>query len=128
MNCAESADWWRSRALLWRRQLIQDDKGTVAILAFGLPYLTHEDDPLRGVMCGLLIREQLQHLVRAHVRLRMFQRRARALYLQNMRCSIGITTGDAYCGSVGNEFRCEYAIVGDCVNLRCAPVSIWGST
>ena len=34
-----------------------------------------------------------------------------------MRCSIGVTTGDAYCGSVGNESRCEYAIVGDCVNL-----------
>jgi class 3 adenylate cyclase len=34
-----------------------------------------------------------------------------------MRCGIGVTTGDAFVGSVGNESRCEYAIVGDCVNL-----------
>ena len=35
------------------RQLIQDDKGTVAICAFGLPYSSHEDDPLRGVLAAI---------------------------------------------------------------------------
>jgi len=42
----------------------------------------------------------------------------RQLNQMDMKVSIGVTTGDAYCGSVGNETRCEYAIVGDCVNLR----------
>jgi class 3 adenylate cyclase len=79
------------------RQLIQDDKGTVAIAAFGLPYRSHEDDPIRAVLTALAIRKALAEM--------------------NMRTGIGVTTGDAFCGSVGNEVRCEYAIVGDCVNL-----------
>lgn len=79
------------------RQFIQDDKGTVAIIAFGLPYSSHEDDPVRGVLAAITIRKGLQSL--------------------GMKCGIGVTTGNAYCGSVGNEIRCEYAIVGDCVNL-----------
>jgi len=41
------------RSLCAHRQLIQDDKGTVAICAFGLPYSSHEDDPLRGVLSAL---------------------------------------------------------------------------
>lgn len=41
----------------------------------------------------------------------------KTLSSQGMRCGIGVTTGEGYCGSVGNEVRCEYAIVGDCVNL-----------
>lgn len=80
------------------RQLIQDDKGTVCIVAFGLPFSTHEDDPLRGVLTAIVIKKNLEAQL-------------------GMRCSIGVTTGDAYCGVVGNENRCEYAIVGDCVNL-----------
>ncbi len=80
------------------RQLIQDDKGTVAIIAFGLPYSSHEDDPLRGVLTAMVIQKTLQE----HLK---------------MRCGIGVTTGDAYCGTVGNAQRCEYSIVGDCVNL-----------
>jgi len=80
------------------RQLIQDDKGTVAILAFGLPYCSHEDDALRGVLTAMSIRRVLLHKI-------------------GMKCGIGVTSGGAYCGSVGNFVRCEYAIVGDCVNL-----------
>jgi tRNA A37 threonylcarbamoyladenosine biosynthesis protein TsaE len=80
------------------RQLIQDDKGTVAILAFGLPQLSHEDDPLRGIMTALMVRKTL-------------------LRKCNVVVSIGVATGNVFCGSVGNEWRCEYAIVGQCVNL-----------
>ena len=34
-----------------------------------------------------------------------------------MECSIGITTGDIFCGRVGNDRRCEYTTVGAEVNL-----------
>ncbi len=80
------------------RQLIQDDKGTVAILAFGLPQLSHEDDPMRGIMTALTVRKTL-------------------LRKCNLVVNIGVATGNVFCGSVGDEWRCEYAIVGQCVNL-----------
>ncbi|CEP00396.1 hypothetical protein PBRA_001450 [Plasmodiophora brassicae] len=79
------------------RQLIQDDKGTVAIAAFGLPYNSHDDDPVRAIQASLTIQSELGDM--------------------GMRTGIGITTGGAFCGSVGDETRCEYAIVGDIVNL-----------
>lgn len=34
-----------------------------------------------------------------------------------MNNAIGITTGNAFCGSVGSAKRQEYAMVGDIVNL-----------
>jgi class 3 adenylate cyclase len=37
-----------------------------------------------------------------------------ALHLEG---GIGITTGSVYCGFVGAEKRCEYAMMGACVNL-----------
>jgi hypothetical protein len=45
------------------RQLLQDDKGTVAIICFGLPYLSHEDDALRGVMTALHVKKALANQV-----------------------------------------------------------------
>jgi class 3 adenylate cyclase len=41
-----------------------------------------------------------------------------ALQGLNLSASIGITTGSVYCGFVGAEKRCEYAMMGACVNLR----------
>jgi class 3 adenylate cyclase len=32
-------------------------------------------------------------------------------------CHIGVATGTAFCGNIGNNHRGEYAIVGDSVNL-----------
>ncbi len=74
-----------------------DDKGASLLAAFGLPPLTHEDDPTRGVLAAFAMHEALGRL--------------------GFRCSIGVTTGLAFCGSVGGEYRREYTIMGDVVNL-----------
>lgn len=75
------------------RQFLIDDKGAVAIAAIGLPPFYYEDNALRAVKMGIRLREKGERL------------------------SIGITTGLAFCGSVGSLFISEYAIVGDFINL-----------
>ncbi len=79
------------------RQFIMDDKGTVFIAAFGVPPLTHEDDPLRGVQAALAMQAKLKEL--------------------DLESSIGVATGLAFCGPVGNQLRREYAMVGETVVL-----------
>jgi class 3 adenylate cyclase/tetratricopeptide (TPR) repeat protein len=79
------------------RQLIVDDKGCVLVAAFGLPPIAHEDDAERAIRSALAMRDNLGKL--------------------GLTSAIGITTGYVYCGSVGSNTRCEYAMVGDIVNL-----------
>lgn len=74
-----------------------DEKGAIMIGVYGLPPLSHEDDALRGVQAALAVRESLQTI--------------------GWPCSIGVTTGQAFCGVVGNDRRREYTILGDVVNL-----------
>ena len=74
-----------------------DDKGITIVAAMGLPPFAHEDDPARGAQAALMIRRELTSL--------------------NIRSYIGITTGRIFCGSVGNESRREYTIIGNAVNL-----------
>ena len=74
-----------------------DDKGITIVAAMGLPPFAHEDDPVRGVQAALMIRKELSNV--------------------NMRSYIGIATGRIFCGSVGNEARREYTIIGNAVNL-----------
>eukprot|EP01119_Soliformovum_irregulare_P018426 TRINITY_DN5644_c0_g1_i1.p1 TRINITY_DN5644_c0_g1~~TRINITY_DN5644_c0_g1_i1.p1 ORF type:complete len:1103 (+),score=322.47 TRINITY_DN5644_c0_g1_i1:3-3311(+) len=74
-----------------------DDKGSVLIVGFGLPPFAHEDDAVRAVECALELNQMLTML--------------------RMPCSIGVTTGRAFCGDVGSSKRREYAMVGDIVNL-----------
>lgn len=83
------------------RQLIIDDKGTVAILCFGLRP-AHPDDPARGVHAALNIQRELRRHSRA---------------LRGAVASIGVTTGRAFCSLVGNSARAEYAVVGSSVNM-----------
>jgi predicted ATPase/class 3 adenylate cyclase len=78
-------------------KLSVDDKGVSLLAVYGLPPLSHNDDPGRGVRAALDIREQLESL--------------------GWQYAIGVTTGRAFCGSIGNEQRCEYTIMGDVVNL-----------
>ena len=74
-----------------------DDKGITVIAALGLPPFSHEDDPARGVQAALMIRRALQSL--------------------KVKSNIGVTTGRIFCGSIGNEKRREYTIIGNAVNL-----------
>src|SRR5512142_2078802 len=73
-----------------------DDKGITIVAALGLPPFSHEDDPARGVQAALMIRKELTSL--------------------DIRSHIGITTGHIFCGSIGNDERREYTIIGNAVN------------
>ncbi|DAZ95751.1 TPA: hypothetical protein N0F65_006399 [Lagenidium giganteum] len=75
------------------RQFVIDDKGAVAVVAVGLPPFYHENNALRGVKLACYLLER------------------------GIPASIGVTSGNALCGSVGSETRAEYAVVGDVINL-----------
>ncbi|PRP83067.1 hypothetical protein PROFUN_09663 [Planoprotostelium fungivorum] len=77
------------------RQFLLDDKGLVCIAIFGIP--AHDDDGDRAVGCSLQVRAKLKD--------------------SNIEHSIGITSGRAFCGSVGSIDRREFSVVGDVVNL-----------
>lgn len=78
-------------------KFLMDDKGSTLVAVFGLPPLTHENDSLRGILAAHRICDSLHQL--------------------NLRPSIGITTGSAFCGVVGSRTRREYSVLGDTVNL-----------
>eukprot|EP00004_Rigifila_ramosa_P015825 TRINITY_DN3703_c0_g1_i1.p1 TRINITY_DN3703_c0_g1~~TRINITY_DN3703_c0_g1_i1.p1 ORF type:complete len:1880 (+),score=473.42 TRINITY_DN3703_c0_g1_i1:814-5640(+) len=94
------------------RQFIVDDKGCVLIAAFGLPPLSHEDDPTRALHAALEIKVHLKRL--------------------RVTASIGITTGRCFCGVVGTvstkkasvNDRKEYAMVGAVVNTAARLMSM----
>src|SRR5215216_1130106 len=83
-----------------------DDKGITIVAALGLPPFSHEDDPARGVQAALMIRKELANL--------------------NAPSSIGVATGKIFCGSVGNEARREYTIIGNAVNLSARLMTVAG--
>ena len=74
-----------------------DDKGVTVLAALGMPPYSHENDPVRAVQVALMVRKELADL--------------------NVRSSIGVTTGRIFCGSIGNEARREYTVIGNAVNL-----------
>ena len=78
-------------------KFLMDDKGSTLIAVWGLPPLSHEDDPTRGVLCGLAICSRLWDM--------------------GLVASCGITTGVVFCGVVGSTTRKEYSVLGDTVNL-----------
>jgi predicted ATPase/class 3 adenylate cyclase len=73
-------------------QFIEDDKGLVAVLAFGLPPLGHEDDARRAVEAAAFLRHIATNC--------------------GITCGVGISTGLPFCGSVGGPKRRMYAVIG----------------
>lgn len=78
-------------------QFLMDDKGLVLIGAFGLPPRSHEDDALRGVHAAVEIRAALQ--------------------AYGIRSSMGVATGNSFCGIYGSEQRRQYTALGTAMNV-----------
>jgi class 3 adenylate cyclase/tetratricopeptide (TPR) repeat protein len=78
-------------------KIIVDEKGATLVAAFGLPPFSHEDDALRATLAALEIEERLT--------------------ANQLRLTIGMATGQAFCGSIGNPSRREYTLIGQPVNL-----------
>jgi predicted ATPase/class 3 adenylate cyclase len=78
-------------------KLSVDSHGTSVLAATGLPPLSHDDDPVRGVRSALAVADGLRRL--------------------GWRGGVGVATGRVFCGPVGNAVRREYTMVGDAVNV-----------
>jgi class 3 adenylate cyclase/tetratricopeptide (TPR) repeat protein len=79
------------------RHLLKDDKGLVVVGVLGLPASTHDNDSARGLHTALMLHSSLASL--------------------GCQASVGVTTGRAFCGPVGNGWRREYTVLGDVINL-----------
>lgn len=77
--------------------LLVDDKGTVLIAVWGVPLHTYEDNGGRATLAALAIRDDLRAL--------------------DIGPAIGITTGRAFAGPVGNARRMRYGLFGETVIL-----------
>jgi class 3 adenylate cyclase/tetratricopeptide (TPR) repeat protein len=77
-------------------KLLVDDKGASIVAAFGLPPLTHEDDPVRGALAGAAIH--------------------RALLDLGVAARVGVATGRVFAGPVGSPTRRQYTVLGPAVN------------
>ena len=78
-------------------KLSVDDKGVTLVAALGLPPLAHENDPILGVEAALAMHARVAALGGA--------------------CSVGVTSGRAFCGTYGSPVRREYTLIGKVVNL-----------
>eukprot|EP00931_Biecheleriopsis_adriatica_P063551 TRINITY_DN38506_c0_g1_i1.p1 TRINITY_DN38506_c0_g1~~TRINITY_DN38506_c0_g1_i1.p1 ORF type:complete len:761 (+),score=119.14 TRINITY_DN38506_c0_g1_i1:100-2382(+) len=91
------------------RQFVLDDKGCVAIIAWGLPRAAHgmPKDAELAVQCAISIMTGLKAM----------RDESRACREMQPGPHVGIAAGEAYVGLLGSHHRCEYAMVGPAVNL-----------
>jgi class 3 adenylate cyclase/tetratricopeptide (TPR) repeat protein len=74
-----------------------DNKGLTLSAVFGLPPRAHEDDAERALRAAAALRAVLAEL--------------------DLPCSVGVSSGRAFCGLFGTDLRREYALYGDVTNL-----------
>jgi class 3 adenylate cyclase len=79
------------------RQFLIDDKGCVLIAMWGVPSYTFKNNNARAISFSLAVHKGVVAL--------------------NHRCSIGVTTGNVFCGNVGSLHRRDYVGIGTTVNL-----------
>ena len=79
------------------RQFLVDDKGCVLIGLWGVPSASHSNNSHRAVVFSATL--------------------VKAARLIGHTCSIGVTTGNAFCGTIGSILRRDYVAMGDCVNM-----------
>jgi class 3 adenylate cyclase/tetratricopeptide (TPR) repeat protein len=85
-----------------------DHTGLIFVAALGLHPLAHEDDPVLAGLAAIEMRDRIRPL--------------------NLRCSIGVSTGSIFCGSIGNDKRRDYTLIGDAVNLGARIMKAVGSS
>lgn len=81
----------------YMRQFLIDDKGCVAILMWGVPSFSYQDNCSRALKAV----SSIQILSKS----------------MGIRCSVGITLGSCCCGLIGSSRRQDYVILGASVNL-----------
>ena len=79
------------------RQFLVDDKGCVLIAMWGIPSFTYSNNCSRALYCAVSISVRAKEI--GHV------------------CSVGVTTGNVFCGIVGAPERRDYAGIGSDVNM-----------
>lgn len=81
------------------RQLLVDDKGCILVVLWGVPTASYPNNCNRSLRCAAKISQSA------------------SLPAIGYKCSIGITTGVAYCGCVGSSLRQDFAAIGTSVNF-----------
>jgi hypothetical protein len=79
------------------RQFLVDDKGCVLIVMWGIPLYTFSNNCSRALYCAFQISQRIQDI--------------------QHKCSVGITTGTVFCGTIGSIERSDYVGIGNEVNL-----------
>jgi hypothetical protein len=79
------------------RQIVTDDKGCVLIALWGVPTASHVNDTLLALSAVSEITIFCQQ--------------------EGYEVSIGVTTGEVYCGMIGSNSRCDYAAIGSSINF-----------
>ena len=86
--------------LAFKGTLVQfrcDEKGFLAICAFGLPGVSHPNNQERGILSALQVKLNIEGM--------------------GHKFACGVTTGDLLCACVGSSVRREYTMFGDAINL-----------
>ena len=75
------------------------EKGGVIPIFFGAP-VSYENNAERAIEFAISLKEELRNI-----------------FAESVKYKIGMTIGTSYTGFIGCKDRCQYAVVGNCVNL-----------